>query len=104
MLFVKITFFFQNVLLKIWIKGVRHKISLILTITDGTNPNILIDYNDSSQLDEISNALINSKYIFNHIFPNSGYYDVNITVFNLVSSVSKIIRVIHKILYLLFIV
>ncbi len=65
-----------------------------LDINEGTNPKILVDFNDSSPLIFANQSfLINNTLSFNHIFPGSGYYDVNITVFNLVSTVSKIIRV-----------
>jgi hypothetical protein len=60
---------------------------------NGTNAYILINYNDSTPTDLPVEGLINNQYIFNHTFPNSGYYYVNITVFNLVSSVSKIFKV-----------
>ncbi len=64
-----------------------------MTIIAGTNPSILIDYNDGLPMDRQINAM-NSVYSFNHTYTNGGYFDMNITVFNLVSSVSKIIRVI----------
>lgn len=60
---------------------------------DGTDASILVDYNDSSAINHPIAGLINETYEFNHVFQNSGYFYVNITVFNLVSSVSKIIRV-----------
>ena len=59
----------------------------------GTNPCFLIDYNDSSSVAKPSAVVLDQNYTFIHTFPNSGYYDVNITVFNLVSVVSKIVRV-----------
>jgi hypothetical protein len=60
---------------------------------NGTNPSILIDYNDNSPVSSPVKGILHSSYSFNHSFPGSGYFDVNITVFNLVSSVSKIVRV-----------
>ena len=59
----------------------------------GSNSYILIDYNDSTPVAQPVAGLENRVYAFNHTFSNSGYYDVNITVFNLVSTVSKIFRV-----------
>ena len=59
----------------------------------GTNPYFLIDYNDSSLIAKPSTGVLDKNYTFIHTFPNNGYYDVNITVFNLVSVASKIVRV-----------
>jgi hypothetical protein len=73
-----------------------------LTVIEGTNPYFVIDFNDSSPIGFPSNISINKLYNFSHIYPQSGYYNVNITVFNLVSTVSKIVRVINMILLFLF--
>ncbi len=68
-------------------------VSFIVTIQNGTSPYILIDYNDTTPVTKPVYGLLNTVYSFDHKFSNSGYYDVNITVFNLVSIVSKIVRV-----------
>jgi hypothetical protein len=64
-----------------------------LTVTTGTKPNILVDFNDGSTVIFQSNGILNNVYTFDHTFPGGGYYDVNITVFNLVSTISRTIRV-----------
>ncbi len=64
-----------------------------MTVTAGTKPNILVDFNDGSFVVFQSNGILNNVYTFDHTFSGGGYYDVNITVFNLVSTVSRIIRV-----------
>jgi hypothetical protein len=64
-----------------------------VTVTAGTKPNILVDFNDGSFVVFQSNGILNNVYTFDHTFSGGGYYDVNITVFNLVSTVSRIIRV-----------
>ena len=64
-----------------------------MTVTAGTKPNILVDFNDGSFVVFQSNGILNNVYTFDHTFPGGGYYDVNITVFNLISIVSRIIRV-----------
>ena len=64
-----------------------------ITVTSGTNPYILVDYNDSSSVSYQSLDALNTLYSFSHTFPNSGYFYVNVTGFNRVSSVSKIIQV-----------
>jgi hypothetical protein len=68
-------------------------VSFIVKIQNGTSPYILIDYNDTTPVAKPVFCLLNTVYSFNHTFSNSGYFDVNITVFNLVSTVSKIVRV-----------
>jgi hypothetical protein len=68
-------------------------ICFTVTIQNGTNPYILIDYNDTTLVAKPVFGLLNTVYSFIHTFSNSGYYDVNITIFNLVSIVSKIVRV-----------
>ena len=68
-------------------------INFTFSIVMGTNPYFLIDYNDSSPVAKPNAGVLDQNYTFIHTFPNSGYYDVNITVFNLVSLVSKIVRV-----------
>ena len=79
----------------------NRNIIFYLTITNGTNAFILVDYNDGSPTDIPIKGLINNQYIFNHTFINSGYYNVNITVFNLVSSLSKIFSVCFKLLIII---
>ena len=68
-------------------------INFTFTITKGTNPYILINYNDSSPGAQPCAGVLDQNYTLIHTFPSSGYYDVNITVFNLVSVNSKIVRV-----------
>jgi hypothetical protein len=68
-------------------------ITFVLNVTDGTNPSYLIDFNDGSPIDFPKSASLNTPYVFNHTFPDNGYYKVNITVFNLVSIKSAIIPV-----------
>ena len=50
------------------------------------------DFNDGCSVVFLSNGILNNVYKFDHTFPGGGFYDVNITVFNLVSTVSRIIR------------
>ena len=64
-----------------------------MTITNGTNPTILIDFNDGTSVIFLPNSLLNYLYSFNHTFTQDGSYGVNITVFNHVSTVSKVLRV-----------
>jgi hypothetical protein len=60
-----------------------------LHIYNGTNPKVLVDFNDGSPF-----LFSKQRYLsFNHTFPGCGYYDVNITVYNLVSLISKTIPV-----------
>ncbi len=41
---------------------------------NGTNPSILIDYNDNSPVSSPVKGILHSSYSFNHSFPGSGYF------------------------------
>ena len=76
-----------------YLANLSRTINFTFSIVMGTNPYILINYNDSSLVAHPAAGVLDQNYTIIHTFPNSGYYDVNITVFNFVSVVSKIVRV-----------
>ncbi len=62
-----------------------------------TNPYYIIDYNDSSKIDlpaPVINGDSNRTSLeLNHTFIDFGIFNVNVTVFNNVSSITKLIKV-----------
>jgi PKD repeat protein len=68
-------------------------ISFNITITEGLNSFLLIDFGDKSEVGYPIAVERSKIYSYQHKFENSGYYDVNITVYNYALSDTTIIRV-----------
>ena len=68
-------------------------VSLTFTFTgDPTNPMYYVDYGDGSLIKNAKKAT--SRFIsLTHYYRQSGYYNVKITLYNMVSSTEKLIQV-----------
>lgn len=58
-----------------------------------TKPFFLVNFDDGTRVN-FQQEIINGSITFRHLFKTSGIFNVNVTIFNLVSRLSKIIRVI----------